>query len=118
MGITWMALSNDSTCSHQLTSHSSGFESLQLHSLRQTARAPLTYSLPTWAQGEWEGVSIRGGHVVLNSDSEWKRGYSVESLSSPFPDKYLVRSLSSCGPSSYSCLALEKRSDNILELRL
>ena len=112
-----MALSNDSTCTHQLHSHSIGYETLQLHSMKQPLRVSRSYSLPKWAQGEWESVSIKGGELIYKSSEEYTV-YSCETISSPRPDRYLVRLSTACGHAAYSCLALERRSDNIIELKL
>jgi hypothetical protein len=112
-----MALSNDSTCTHQLDSHSAGYEMLQLHSMKQPIRASRSYSLPKWAQGEWESVSVKGGHLIYKSDEEFT-SYSAETISSPNTNRYLVRLETSCGPAAYACLALEQRSDNIIELMI
>ena len=42
----------------------------------------------------------------------------METISSPHVDRYLVRLETSCGHAVYSCLALEQRSENIMELML
>ena len=116
-GYTWMALSNDSTCTHQLDSHSAGYETLQLHSMKQPLRVSRSYSLPNWAQGNWESVFIKGGQLIYKSDTEFTH-YSAETISSPNPNRYLVRLETSCGHAAYACLALEQRSDNIMELMI
>jgi len=116
-GFAWMALSNDSTCTHQLHSHSAGYETLQLHSMKQPHRVSRSYSLPKWSQGEWESVSIKGGNLIYKSDEDLT-SYSTTTISSPLADRYLVRLETSCGHAAYSCLALERRSDNIIELML
>ena len=116
-GYTWLGLSNDSTCTHQLFSHSAAYETLQLHSLKQPQRDSRSYSLPQWAQGHWESVSVKGGRLVYKSDEEMLT-YSLHTLSSPLPNRYLVRLESSCGQSAYACLAMEMRTNNIMELML
>jgi len=116
-GYTWLALSNDSTCTHQLDSHSAGYETLQLHSLKQPHRDSRSYSLPKWAQGDWESVSVKGGHLIYKFAEEFT-SYSLETISSPHVDRYLVRLETSCGHAAYACLALEQRSENIIELML
>ena len=112
-----MALSNDSTCTHQLKSHLKGYETLQLHSMKQPHRVSRSYSLPKWSQGDWESVSIKGGELIYKSDQDLS-SYSAVSISSPLLDRFLVRLETSCGHAAYSCLALERRSDNIIELML
>lgn len=122
-GYTWLALSNDSTCTHQLDSHSAGYETLQLHSLKQSSgsnsREGVGYSLPSWAQGHWDDKTIwvTGGQLIYRSESDMTT-YTAQSLSSPQQDRYLVRLESACGRPVYACLALEKRADNIIELML
>ena len=116
-GYTWLGLSNDSTCTHQLFSHSAAYETLQLHSLKQPQRDSRSYSLPQWAQGHWESVSVKGGRLVYKSDEEFT-SYSLETISSPHMDRYLVRLQTSCGHAAYTCLTLEQRTENIIELKL
>jgi len=116
-GYTWLALSNDSTCTHQLFSHSAGYETLQLHSLKQPQRVSRSYSLPKWAQGEWGSVSIHGGHLIYKSEEQFTT-YSAATISSPRPNSYLVRLKTSCGHATYACIELEQRTENIIELRI
>jgi len=118
LGQAWVALSNDSTCSHQLEGHTAGYETLHLHSLQQPLQMEQGYTLPIWAQGDWgEEVGVRGGTVTYRSSSDYTV-YTLHSLSSPRPGHYLVRVDSPCSPPHYSCLALQLRADNILELKL
>ena len=78
-GVTWLALSNDSTCHNQLESHTRGHLTLQLHSLQPPARGPRDrkcgtgsgYSLPSWAQGDWGEVRVAGGRVVYRDSEDW-----------------------------------------------
>ena len=116
-GYTWLGLSNDSTCTHQLYSHSAAYETLQLHSLKQPQRDSRSYSLPQWAQGQWGSVSIKGGRLLYKSEEEFT-SYSLETISSPRVDRYLMRLETSCGHTAYACLALEQRTENIMELML
>ena len=115
-GYTWLGLSNDSTCTHQLFSHSAAYETLQLHSLKQPQRDSRSYSLPQWAQGHWESVSVKGGRLVYKSDEEFT-SYSLETISSPHMDRYLVRLQTSGGHAAYTCLALGQKTENIIELK-
>jgi len=117
-GYTWLALSNDSTCSHQLDTHSAGYETLQLHSLQQPLEPGQGYSLPEWAQGTWgDSVTVKGGTVTYAREEDFTR-YTLHTVSSPRSNHFLVRLDTSCSPPSYACLALHLRADNILELRL
>jgi len=122
-GYTWMALSNDSTCTNQLDSHSAGYENLQLHSLKKSltslSREVSGYSLPAWSQGNWNGkqFSVKGGRIIYHSDEDMTT-YIAQSLSSPQPDRYLIRLESACGRAAYACLALEQRATNIIEMML
>jgi len=122
-GYTWMAMSNDSTCTNQLDSHSAGYETLQLHSLKKSltslSREVTGYSLPSWSQGNWNEkiFSVQGGRIIYRSDDDMTT-YIAQSLSSPQPDRYLIRLESACGRAAYACIAIEKRATNIIEMKL
>jgi len=116
-GVTHLTLSTDSTCVNQLESPHSGYETLQLHSQEEEHIQEETLLLPSWAQGHWDAVSISGSQVTYRDEKDMIT-YKLTSLSSPRAGRYLVRESTACGDSSYSCMALERRSDNIMELRL
>ena len=117
-GITHLSLSSDSTCVNQLQSPHTGYETLQLHSVvEEEVEEEEQLHLPAWAQGHWDSVSVSGSQITYRDETDMTT-YNLHSLSSPREGHYLIRQTSACGNSSYSCLALERRSDNIMELRL
>ena len=79
-GTSWLSLSNDSMCTHQLYSHMSGYETLSLHSTTPHLPVAHSYTLPSWAQGDWESVYIQGGHITY---SDQFNKYTAVAISSP-----------------------------------
>ena len=124
-GVTWLSLSNDSSCSHGLESASRGAQTLELHSLQPGREREGSgcggFSLPHWVQGEWgEGdLRVTGGRAVLR-DHALLTEYRLEAVSSPAPHHYHVRlEGGQCGGrAGWACLRLERRNNNVLELRL
>ena len=116
-GTTYLALSNDSTCTHQLYSHMSGYETLTLRSMTPQLPKPHNYTLPSWTQGDWGSVYIEGGQLTYTDSDQFTR-YTAVAISSPRIDRYVVRIDTACGHTAYSCVAIEQRSDNIIELML
>ena len=128
-GVTWLALSNDSTCHNQLWSHDRGHTTLQLHSLQPPAlaRGPRDhrkcgtgsgYSLPAWAQGDWGEVRVEAGRIVYR-DAEAMVQYQLTAVAGN-RGRVLVRvEAGQCGGrAGYACLALERRNNNVMELRM
>ena len=117
-GVTHLSLSSDSTCVNQLDSAHSGFESLQLQTITEGETLDREeMPLPSWSQGHWDSVTVSGSEITYRDEVEMTT-YNLQSLSSPRDGHYLIRQKSSCGNSSYSCLHIERRTDNIMELRL
>ena len=120
--VTWLSLSNDSSCSHGLESASQGYQTLQLHSLqpppvgRERCKG---FSLPAWVQGDWGDLRVERGRAVLR-DEERMTEYQLEAVSSPAPHRYHVRvEGGQCGGRpGWACLSLEQRNNNVLEVRL
>ena len=117
--VTWLSLSNDSSCSHGLESASQGYQTLQLHSLHPVVERCQGFSLPAWVQGDWGDLRVERGRAVLR-DEERMTEYQLEAVSSPAAQRYHVRvEGGQCGGRpGWACLSLEQRNNNVLELRL
>ena len=118
-GVTHLALSNDSTCVNQLTDHLAGYETLRLERREEKKVQPpkLGHKYPTWAQGDWDKVKIRGSEFIYRSAEELTT-YHADALISPSAGKILARIATACGDLGYACLALEHRTDNIMEFKI
>jgi len=116
-GVTHLTLSSDSTCVNQLQSPYSGYESLQLHSEELEQIEEERLELPAWAQGHWDAVTVTGSQVTYRDEKDMVT-YNLQALSSPREGRFLVRQTTACGDSSYTCMTLERRADNIMELKL
>ena len=117
-GVTHMALSNDSTCVNQLDSHLAGYETLELTVKEQkSGNLETTEFYPIWSQGDWGKVSIHGSDLSYRSAEELTT-YHAKSLISPAAGKYLVSISTVCGELGYTCIALELRTENILEIKI
>ena len=115
-GMTHLALSNDSTCVNQLESHLSGYETLKLErEVREVRKAE--HKFPTWAQGDWDKVHVKGSELIYRSQEELTT-YHADALLAPGSGKILARMRTACGELGYACLALEQRTENILELKI
>ena len=119
-GVTWLSLSNDSSCTSGLQSPDRGYQTLQLHSLQTGRERCEDYSLPDWAQGDWGEVRVEGGRVVYR-DQQRLRQFQLQAVSSPRPGRYHVRvEAGHCGgrEAGWACLSVEQRNHNVMEVRL
>lgn len=116
-GVTHLALSNDSTCVHQLESHVSGYETLRLERIELSPKPEMGHKFPAWAQGDWDKVHVKGSELIYRSKEELTT-YHVDGLMSPSQGRIVSRISTACGELGYACLALEQRTENILELRI
>jgi len=66
-GVTHLALSNDSTCVHQLESHVSGYETLRLERIELSPKPEMGHKFPAWAQGDWDKVHVKGSELIYRS---------------------------------------------------
>jgi len=115
-GMTHLALSNDSTCVNQLESHLSGYETLKLErEIAEVRRAE--HKFPAWSQGDWDKVHVKGSELIYRSQEELTT-YHADALLSPGAGKILARLRTACGELGYACIALEQRTQNILELKI
>merc|ERR1712130_982691 len=117
-GITYLALSNDSTCVNQLDSHLSGEEVLVL--TKKMPYKPGHYHkniLPSWAQGKWEGgLEAKGADMTYRSQ-ERLATYHMRAIMRTNPGIFLVKVETECGEKGYACLALSSLSA-ILEMKI
>ena len=117
-GTTHMALSNDSTCVSQLENHLTGYETLKLEKkVKESIILEAKESYPIWSQGDWGKISIHGSDLSYRSAEELTT-YHARALISPAAGKFLVRIGTACGELGYACIALELRTENILEIKI
>ncbi|XP_040565962.1 uncharacterized protein [Lepeophtheirus salmonis] len=118
-----LALSADSSCSSQLISSEKGYETLLLSP--QTKPAQIVNQgqqqacFPSFAQGKWEYLEIKGESVLLKDQREFKT-YSGQCTrrSEQHIEKYIIFARTHCGEETYKCLWLKNRGDNALEFKL
>ena len=117
-GVTYLALSNDSTCVNQLTDHMTGYETLQLERKSVKKQPELgRQKYPGWSQGDWGKLKIKGTELIYQNSEELTT-YHADALIAPSTGKILARISTACGDLGYACVALEKRTSNILELKI
>ena len=119
-GVTWLSLSNDSSCTAGLESPDRGYQTLQLQRLEAGRERCEDYRLPDWAQGDWGEVVVEGGRVVYR-DQQRLRQLDLRAVSSPGVGMYEVRvEGGQCGgrEAGWACLRLEQRNQNVMEVRL
>ena len=118
-GVTYLALSNDSTCVNQLTDHLTGYETLRLERKNHKQPTPelSQQRFPAWSQGDWGKLKIRGSELIYQNSEELTT-YHADALISPGNGKMLAKISTACGDLGYACVALEKRTSNILEMKI
>ena len=116
--LTNLALSNDSTCVHQLERHNKGAEVFTLR--REERRRPRSRGqrLPGWAQGAWEEVVVEGAGISYR-EQELKRTVHLRALARPATSRFVVSLETDCGEvEGYTCLEMEKRTSSVMEFRV
>ena len=116
--LTNLALSNDSTCVHQLERHDKGSEVFTLR--REERRRPRSRGqrLPGWAQGAWEEVVVEGAGLSYR-EQELKRTVHLRALARPATSRFVVSLETDCGEvEGYTCLDLEQRTSSVMEFRV
>jgi hypothetical protein len=117
-GVTHVALSNDSTCVNQLENPMKGYETLKLE--RKAVKhesLESTQKYPMWSQGSWGKIYIHGADLSYRSAEELTT-YHARALISPASGKFLSRIGTACGELGYACVALEQRTENIMEMKI
>ena len=118
-GVTRMALGNDSTCRHQLSSHKEGAQVVSLR--KQEIRSPRSHRgqrLPSWAQGKWKDLKVEGAAITYR-DAEERTTLHLRALARRGKGKWVVSVDTECGQAGgFTCLSLEQRAKGILELQL
>jgi len=125
LGVTWLSLSNDSTCLNQLWSHNKGHQTIQLHNLKPSSRVERRcniggYTLPKWSQGNWGEARVQAGNMIYRDNVNFVQ-YELTAVSGTGnPGRFLVKvEAGQCGAhSGYACLAMERRNDNVMEMML
>ena len=109
-----LTMSNDSTCDN-LSQH----YSLTKQVVGAQVNLETEVTLPDWAQGSWDSVTVTGGHLVYRSSSLLTT-HRLTALQSHSPQLYTVRVHTDCGQTGYSCLQVEGRGQQgrILQLSL
>jgi len=116
--LTNLALSNDSTCVHQLERHNKGAEVFTLR--REERRRPRSRGqrLPGWAQGAWEEVVVEGAGLSYR-EQQLKRTVHLRALARPATSRFVVSLETDCGEvEGYTCLDLQQRTSSVMEFRV
>ena len=135
-GLTHMAFSSDSTCTHHLYSAQDGYETLHLEKLQAPEPSldePATCTFPDWLQGEWEGLTIQGSkfsyrdehNFVTYSGScmDFANDQEFRDLSRAGADghselKFLLKLRTECGAETFNCIQFQRRDSNVMEFQL
>lgn len=122
-GNIFMAFSSDSTCTTDLHSATSGFETLNLTAVvtpewpPQVSNSPCRF--PPWAQGRWEHVTVEGNTLVYKDHSTYKT-LTMRCVNADYTnaEKIIVYSRTTCGEEMYTCIWLKQRGVNVLEFQM
>lgn len=123
-GRVYVALSSDSTCTTQLTSATSGYESLILTPVPERSLPAevesATCRYPEWSQGQWERVRVEAGTLVFRDTERFVTltARCVARQNSTPNDRLVVYGVTQCGEELYYCLWLRRRSLNVMEFQL
>ena len=116
--LTHLALSNDSTCVHQLERHDRGAEVFTLR--REERRRPRSRGqrLPGWSQGAWEEVVVEGAGLSYR-EKQLKRTVHLRALARPASSRFVVSLETDCGEvEGYTCLDLQQRTSSVMEFKV
>ncbi|XP_050737672.1 uncharacterized protein LOC127009040 isoform X3 [Eriocheir sinensis] len=115
----YLALSNDTTCTNDLQSARSGYETFTLTSVPApplpavVSQARCTF--PRSLQGHWHHTYL-GSDTALFRDYINHKTYSVSCVQDMNDgERFIVYARTHCGDWSYNCFWLKRRSANILE---
>lgn len=122
-GNIFMAFSSDSTCTTNLHSATSGFETLNLTAVDKTEWPPEVSSsncrFQPWAQGKWEHMIVNENTVLYKDHSTYKtltvRCVNEDSFNA---ERMIVYIQSTCGEEMYTCIWVKQRSKNVLEFQI
>ena len=110
-----LTLSEDSTCDKMI----SGDMILTRAEAAVSSSLTTDIALPDWSQGEWDSVSISGGHIVIRSQ-DLLTTHHLTTVQSHQYGIYTVLVNTDCGVTGYACLDIMGRGDkgHILEISL
>ena len=115
---TRLALSNDSTCVHQLESSTRGAEVFALRRVETRRPRSRGQRLPAWAQGHWEEVRVEGAAITYR-DSANQQTIHMRTIASPAKGRFVVSVDSECGEvGGFTCLSLHRRTRGVMEMML
>lgn len=78
----------------------------------------LSLTLPEWTIGNWEDLKISENHIIFRDHSTFKT-YKMKPIQKIDNfEKWLVTSETNCGETLKHCIALEQRSENLLEFQI
>jgi len=133
-GVTHLALSNDSTCVNQLESHLVGYETLRLERKQQhtepsdeiVEEEETMVEYPMWSQGNWEDqVEVHSNELIYRNAQQLTTYYAKaikqggDSDDNSNSRRYIASLSTACGDLlGYACIALERRTANIMELKI
>ncbi|CAN8004115.1 unnamed protein product, partial [Ixodes hexagonus] len=121
-GRVYVSLSSDSTCSTQLSSATSGYESLILTPVGERSLPAEVESakcrFPDWSQGPWERVRVQGGTLVFRDTQRFVTLTARCVAPQGSGDRIAVHGVTQCGEELYYCLRLRRRSLNVMEFQL
>ncbi|XP_069943060.1 uncharacterized protein [Cherax quadricarinatus] len=120
-GRVYLSLSYDSTCINKLHSAWEGYETLVLTPTPPTPpvseAASAGCSFPEWVQGQWENLRVEGNQATY-TDLHTYTTLRVYCLDHEMAGLVPVYTQTQCGEESFTCLAMQERSSNVMEFQI
>ncbi|CAL4137486.1 unnamed protein product, partial [Meganyctiphanes norvegica] len=120
-GRVFLSFSSDSTCINNLHSAWEGYETLVLTPEPPTPPShqisTSTCAFPAWSQGVWEHVRVEG-NMLTYTDMKSYKTYRVFCLDNERNGIVPVYAQTQCGDEVFTCLALQRRSNNVMEFQM
>ncbi|EZA57809.1 hypothetical protein X777_00911 [Ooceraea biroi] len=122
-GKTYMAFSNDSSCTQNLDNSTSGYETLILTKSLNQKKVPdyvktHVATFPKWAQGVWEESLIVNGTMTFTDLNGYNSYTFITVESNEETGRYIVYSRDQCEQAAFVCLMMRQRSENVLEFTI
>ncbi|KAH0956585.1 hypothetical protein HN011_004241 [Eciton burchellii] len=122
-GKTYMAFSNDSSCTQNLDNSTSGYETLILTKSLNQKKVPdyvktHVATFPKWSQGLWEDSLIVNGTMTFTDLNGYNSYTFITVESNEETGRYIVYSKDQCEQAAFVCLMMRQRSENVLEFTI
>lgn len=123
-GRVYVSLAADSSCTEQLISATSGYESLILSPLPERSLPAEVESarcrFPEWSQGQWEHLTMDGNTFHFRDHTLFQSltGRCILRENTTPNERFLIYTVTQCGEETYNCVWLQRRTSNVMEFQL